>query len=72
MKNENFSSKKNKKLPGTMTKLIRVVMILLNLLAVLAFVLLKIGTIVSPNDMLLPAYASLAFVSGGRYFPPLC
>ena len=45
-----------------MTKLIRVVMILLNLLAVLAFVLLKIGTIVSPNDMLLPAYASLALI----------
>ena len=45
-----------------MTKFLRGIMVLLNLLAVLALLLVKIGSVVNPNTMLLPAYASLGLL----------
>ncbi len=45
-----------------MTKLLRGIMVFLNIFAILALVLVKIGSVVSPNTALLPAYASLALM----------
>lgn len=45
-----------------MTKFLRGIMVLLNIFAVLALVLVKIGSEVSPNTALLPAYASLGLL----------
>lgn len=45
-----------------MTKFLRGIMILINIFVVLALVLVKIGSVVSPNTALLPAYASLGLL----------
>ena len=42
-----------------MTALIKWLLILINIMAVLALGLVKAGSLVSPEKMLLPAYASL-------------
>ena len=58
MKKENSLNKKDK----TMTKFLRGIMVLFNIIAVLALVLVKIGSVVNPNTALLPAYASLGLL----------
>ena len=58
MKKGSFLNKKDK----TMTKFLRGIMILINIFVVLALVLVKIGSVVSPNTALLPAYASLGLL----------
>ena len=45
-----------------MTAFLKWIMILINIMAVLALVLVKIGSLVSPDTLLLPAYTSLALL----------
>lgn len=45
-----------------MTRFLRGIMVLLNILAVLALVLVKVGSVVSPNTAIIPAYASLGLL----------